>query len=297
MLAVCRASERTKNEAALFHAIDANDTNAVKGLIGKGVNINVRNRDGYTALYCACEQKNADLVKILLHAGAKVNARFGYDGPALIWEMDATGEENITDTAVVAALLAGGADVNARNSDGESALARAFINPHGFDNSNAILLLINAGANPNVKDNEGYTSLWWWHDDVTVYKALLKHGADVNAKSKDGRTPLMNVSNDTIASMLIKAGADVNAQSIYGETPLIEACSQGNPGVVAVLLEAGADVNARLKIMKLTALGYAMKEKKYFDGELKKNDDASSSEDVVRFQKVIDLLKQHGAKE
>jgi len=282
---------------ALFAAIGRDDTNAVKSLIADGVNVNEHDTDAPTALWYACTKQNANLVKTLINAGADVNARFGYDGPALIWEMDATGEYNVTDTAVVAALLAGGADVNLKNDGRETALARAFVNPHGFDNSDAIMLLINAGADVNLKDNEGYTSLWWWHENVKVYEALLKHGADVNAKSKDGRTPLMNAANAAIAMMLIHAGADVNAISIYGDTPLMEAAKQGHDSVVAVLLEAGAHVNVRQKVQKLTALGYAMDEKKYFDGEYKKKGDESSSKDVARYQKIIDLLKQHGAKE
>ena len=62
-------------------------------------------------------------------------------------------------------------------------------------------MLINAGVNPNIRDKQGYTALWWCND-VAMYKALLDHGADVNSTSNEGFTPLMTAANDTIALML-----------------------------------------------------------------------------------------------
>nr|WP_315101952.1 ankyrin repeat domain-containing protein [uncultured Fretibacterium sp.] len=56
-------------------------------------------------------------------------------------------------------------------------------------------------------------------------RQLIQDGADVNAKNKDGWTPLMAVaqhsSNPEVLTALIKAGADVNAKDTLGATPLM----------------------------------------------------------------------------
>lgn len=57
---------------------------------------------------------------------------------------------------------------------------------------------------------------------------------DVNAKNKDGNTPLHLCNDPKIARLLINAGADVNALNNEGQTPL-HTCK--NPEVHAVLLE------------------------------------------------------------
>lgn len=77
---------------------------------------------------------------------------------------------------------------------------------------------------------------------------LIKNGADVNAKDKDGGTPLMLASlgslNSDAVKALIKAGANVNAKNNEGFTPLMLAAIY-NPDALKILIKAGADVNAK----------------------------------------------------
>ena len=78
-----------------------------------------------------------------------------------------------------------------------------------------------------------------------VITALVKAGADVNARRVGGSTPLHDAqfsAGTTLA--LVDAGADVNARNLDGETPLHRACLT-SPAAALVLLVAGADVNAR----------------------------------------------------
>ena len=61
------------------------------------------------------------------------------------------------------------------------------------------------------------------NSDVTVVKALLAAGANVNAKDMDGNTPLhMAAYTNRVenAKVLLEAGADVNAVSTGGRTPM-----------------------------------------------------------------------------
>ena len=85
------------------------------------------------------------------------------------------------------ALLAAGADPNARNNNGETPLHRA-------DSANDVTPLLAAGANLNARDNVGETPL---HEataersrSADVAAALLAAGADPNARDATGATPL-----------------------------------------------------------------------------------------------------------
>jgi uncharacterized protein len=80
--------------------------------------------------------------------------------------------------------------------------------------------------------------------DIQAVRALIKSGADVNARSGDGSTPLLwaaHSSNDDIARMLIAAKAAVNVANDYGITPLLEASKTGDAAMMELLLQAGAN--------------------------------------------------------
>ncbi len=90
--------------------------------------------------------------------------------------------------------------------------------------------LLKGGANPNAKEaNAGQTALMWAisNQQVCTIDALVKGGADVNAGSKSGFTPLMFAAQKgdaDISRILIKAGAKVNeAQPRTGLTALMVA--------------------------------------------------------------------------
>ena len=90
---------------------------------------------------------------------------------------------------VVKALLDAGADVNARDRFGSTAL---FYGKHG--GITAVRLLINAGADLNMQNDWGNTALadyaqWMWMSDFV--KILLDAGADVNIRNNEGLTALM----------------------------------------------------------------------------------------------------------
>ena len=79
-------------------------------------------------------------------------------------------------------------------------------------------------------------------DNATVAKVLIDAGADVNVKTDKGKTPLHNCGSAEIAKLLINAGLDINAKDINGYTPLHNCCSAD---VAKELIKAGADVNAK----------------------------------------------------
>ncbi len=79
-------------------------------------------------------------------------------------------------------------------------------------------------------------------------KDLVARGADVNAKDKFSKTPLIQAASKgyaVIVEYLIGKRADVNAKDNSGRTPLSHAVYNGNSKIVTFLIENGADVNKR----------------------------------------------------
>ncbi|MFC1735637.1 ankyrin repeat domain-containing protein [Candidatus Hydrogenedentota bacterium] len=81
---------------------------------------------------------------------------------------------------------------------------------------------------------------------IAITKYILNAGADLNAKMKDGRTPLhlaINQEAPEIAKLLIAHGANVNAAEMRGWTPLMYAANECKTDLCKLLLEKRASVN------------------------------------------------------
>ena len=108
------------------------------------------------------------------------------------------------------------------------------------------------GINVRAKDNKyGSTPLHWAgkNENLDIIAALIQAGADINAKSDSGFTPLhwaaYNNKNPDIIAALIQAGADIHAKTDFGFTPLHRAAEYNeNPDIIAALIVLGADTQA-----------------------------------------------------
>ena len=107
----------------------------------------------------------------------------------------------------------------------------------------AAQLLIDNGANVDCSNADGDTALFFVTSRSRLVKRFLEKGANVHARNKSGDTVLMYCKNMSPESceLLIKAGADVNARGKNGFSPLIAAVESCNVAVARVLLKHGAD--------------------------------------------------------
>ena len=199
----------------MWAAINAQDATALRAAVNEGADLNQPNHEGRVPLYRALVLENQLMVDTMLGLGANANANDHRGDPLLITAMS----------------------VGSRS---------------------AALSLIKAGANPNARDTTGKSVLSYavYLKQADIIAALLTAGADVNAPSEatDGGDPAPPIfmaiksGNLAIVQQLIAAGANVNARDKQGSTPLHRAVltqpAEFATGLVTTLLRAKADPNA-----------------------------------------------------
>jgi|ETN07SMinimDraft_1059922.scaffolds.fasta_scaffold27627_4 ankyrin repeat protein len=120
---------------------------------------------------------------------------------------------------------------------------------------------------------------------IALVRRELSRGADVNAKDKDGFTPLhlaANKGHKEIVKLLIAEGADVNAKDDGGRTPLHGTAYWGRKEIVELLIAKGADVNVKIEVGELKGLTPL--------------DAATHPDNPNASAETANLLRKHGAK-
>jgi ankyrin repeat protein len=172
-----------------------------------------------------------EVLKLLVQRGADVNAADGEGRTAL---MSASSKGGLEETKY---LLDSAGNVNTRDNIGVTALILAAENGH----ADLVNLLLDKGADLKAKDNSGWTALMCaadrGHANVV---GLLK------AKGDEVTLPVAALIGDRPeVEHFIEAGSDINMSVADGLTALIAAALRGNTSLVDLLLKKGADVNAR----------------------------------------------------
>lgn len=111
----------------------------------------------------------------------------------------------------------------------------------------AVRRLLDDGTSPDILVYDSPAMMWAiWDDRYYVVKLLVDRGANVNMPDEEGYTSLMAacaMDNQRIAKLLIDHGADVNAVELtYGMSALQNACEAGDEDIVDLLIQHGADI-------------------------------------------------------
>ena len=155
----------------------------------------------------------------------------------------------VQDTKTVRALIEDKVDVNARSSDGSTALLWS---THWNDATMAELLL-RAGADTNAVNDFGTSPISeaCLNGSTAMVQLLLQHRANPNLAIATGETPLMTCArtgNADAVRRLIEGGAAIDAKEpSQNQTAMMWAAAEKHPGVVKALIDAHADPNARTK--------------------------------------------------
>jgi ankyrin repeat protein/tetratricopeptide (TPR) repeat protein len=209
----------------------------VQMVLDHGANIGSTDPGGQTALHLAARGGNLEIAHLLLQKGANVNAQ------------DKEGETPL-DRAVEAHSLTlawlfiqSGANVNLQNAHGDTPLMLS------LGNSDIARVLLDHGANIEARNKDGYSALFLAADQpVGITQLLVDHHANVSATANDGSTPLHMAASKgraDIAAILLSHGASATVPDHSGATPLHRAAESGNAELVQTLISHGADVNAK----------------------------------------------------
>lgn len=242
LLAADPQSVNLRDESAstpLHHAAGFAPASIVQMLIGKGADVNAKNRRGSTPLLWAIH--DLPKVRILVEAGAPVNVKQS-EGRSPIYQAALMGNGHAT----VRYLLDKGADPNVATLTGLTPLMAAA----NRGEVETMRLLIARSAKVDAKAGTGSTALLAAAGSgvPTAVKLLLESGADPNAATKKKDTALGAAATAGVeesVKLLLASGARVNVQDDRGYSPLMySAGSDAVPtGVVKLLLAAGADAS------------------------------------------------------
>lgn len=188
----------------------------------------------------AFDRKNYEMMDLLLQQGADINCENCHDSGLTPLMQSAEGTWGPQGFRMVDYLVGKGANVNYQNNTGNSALM-AFARKIGSaDRNNAsasetISLLMSKGADVRLRDRDGNTALHYLAESGTGYSGaaykfwlralndFIAAGADVNAKSRKGITPLMLLAKQCDPNPmrdLLGLGADAGIKSLAGDTAL-----------------------------------------------------------------------------
>jgi ankyrin repeat protein/cytochrome c551/c552 len=196
----------------LVQLIRANDLATLKSRLAAGGNVNAKDARDTTLLMYAAGYGSVDAVRLLLSSGADVNARNQMGNTALLY-----GAGNLEKVRL---LVDNKADVNAKTKNGRTALMAAATSP---GNSATVKLLLDKGADAKPQGDRGLTALQAAADtgDFETIRLLIAAGADAKGLSAAGNTALQSVSMNCdleAIKFLLAKGADVNvANTASGE--------------------------------------------------------------------------------
>ncbi|KID95301.1 Pfs, NB-ARC and Ankyrin domain protein, partial [Metarhizium majus ARSEF 297] len=211
-------------------------------LAERGACIDIRDRDGRTALLWAAENGHEAVVRLLLERSANTEVTDNNQEQTALLCAAKNGHE-----AVVRLLLEKGADIKAKDRRGQTSLSYAAENGHKA----VVRLLLKKGADIEaIDDYHGQTALSWAakNGHEAMAELLLKKGAKLEARDASNSTPLLWAAKhgqQAVAKLLLEKGANIETRDANSRTPLLWAIERGGEVGARPLIEKDANIGVK----------------------------------------------------
>ena len=214
----------------------------VEMLISLGVDVNVADECGYTALMMASKEGYRSIVELLIKNGADVNKQsYGLYYNSLRYALDHCHKD------IVEFLVENNSDLEQKDK-GENT---PFLWVARFGSKEDLEYFFDKGADINALNKYGQDALKLavLSGKIEKVKFLVEKGMDIHKKDKTWEcTPLISAAEHgylDIIEYLLDKGALINDVDKCGETALMHASSRGHFDVVKLLCSKGADINIK----------------------------------------------------
>ena len=193
--------------------------------------------------WCSRNDDAEAAVELVLNDDVDVNI------PALCNRTPLSWASPSSSSMLIKTLIDLGADVNVQRTDNK---ITPLMLAAGWKNYLASRLLLEHGADINLRDNYGQTPLYYAvaNNHETLVKLLLEKKADVCVQDTEGDSPLhysVRGGCFEVSRLLIEAGCNINVRNKSHQTPLYIAVEKTHEQLVTLLLANGADLHMQYK--------------------------------------------------
>jgi ankyrin repeat protein len=181
-----------------FQKVKEGDLASVQLFLDAGMEANSKNVEQSSALILAAQYGFPEIVGLLLKHDANPNTRNQYGTTAIF---EAVKSRDLCFFNV-----------------GLATVKSSECNQSQFDFFDSIQKLLDADADPNTKDNGGASALFFATKDPEIAELLLNNGADPNLRNNQGQTVLMDSDNPEFVKVLLKHKVDPLIKDNEGKT-------------------------------------------------------------------------------